>query len=110
MRPLRRTQSAQRVARAKKTASILDSVMQEAGQLSNTLGNSDRSKLGEYLDSVRDIEARIQSSEKQGAQTLDLPDPGTCLAADPTGQWLWDANQESDSIVIYRVDPKTGKL
>jgi hypothetical protein len=66
--------SAQRLARTKKTASILDSVMQEAGLLSNTLGNSDRSKLGEYLDSVRDIEQRIQSNEKQGAQSLDLPD------------------------------------
>ena len=66
--------SAQRLARAKKTSSILDSVMQEAGMLSSSLGNSDRSKLGEYLDSVRDIEQRIQSSEKEGTQNLDLPD------------------------------------
>src|SRR5579863_9551249 len=65
---------AQRLARTKKTGSILDSVAQEAARLSGTLGKTDQSKLGEYLDSVRDIEQRIQSSEKQGAQNLDLPD------------------------------------
>ena len=66
--------SAQRLARAKKTSSILDSVAEEAGSLANTLGNSDRSKLGEYLDSVRDIETRIQSAEKQGTHDIELPD------------------------------------
>ena len=34
------------------------------------LGNSDRSKLSEYLDSVREIEQRIQNTEKQDAQNL----------------------------------------
>jgi hypothetical protein len=39
------------------------------------LGNSDRGKLSEYLDSVRDIEQRIQGAEKQGtAQAIDLPE------------------------------------
>jgi hypothetical protein len=67
--------NAQRLARTKKTGSILDSVMQEASGLADTLGNSDRSKLGEYLDSVRDIEQRIQSTEKNSAeQSLELPD------------------------------------
>ncbi|PWU10760.1 MAG: hypothetical protein C5B51_03815 [Terriglobia bacterium] len=65
---------AQRIARTKKTGSILDSVLEEAGDLASTLGNSDRSKLNEYLDSVRDVEQRIQSAEKQGEQSLDLPD------------------------------------
>jgi hypothetical protein len=66
--------TAQRMARAKKTGSILDSVAQEANLLAGTLGNSDRSKLSEYLDSVRDIEQRIQTTEEQGMQSLDLPD------------------------------------
>ncbi len=48
--------------------------MEEAKGLASSLGNSDRGKLNEYLDSVRDIEQRIQGSEKQGAQSLDLPD------------------------------------
>ncbi len=66
--------SAQRLARAQKTGSILDSVMEEAMGLANTLGSGDRSKLSEYTDSVRDIEQRIQSAEKESAQSLDLPD------------------------------------
>ena len=66
--------SAQRLARAKKAGSILDSVAEEASSLANTLGHSDGSKLGEYLDSVRDIEQRIQSTETHGAQNLELPD------------------------------------
>ncbi len=66
--------SAQRLARAKKTGSILDSVMEEASGLASSLGNSDRSKLGEYLDSVRDIEQRIQTTESKTAQNFELPD------------------------------------
>ena len=66
--------SAQRLARAQKTGSILDSIAEEANSLAGTLGNSDRSKLTEYLDSVRDMEQRIQSSEIQTAQNLELPD------------------------------------
>jgi 6-phosphogluconolactonase len=32
------------------------------------------------------------------------------FSLDPTGKWLRDANQDSDSIVLYRVDPNTGQL
>ena len=67
--------AAQRIARAKQTGSILDSVAQEAGRLASTLGNGDRAKLSEYLDSVREIEQRIQATEAQGAQqSIELPD------------------------------------
>jgi hypothetical protein len=66
--------SSQRLARAKKTGSILDSVMEEASGLASSLGNSDRSKLGEYMDSVRDIEQRIQTTESKTAQNFELPD------------------------------------
>jgi len=66
--------AAQRQARTKKTGSILDSVMQEASGLASSLGNSDRSKLGEYLDSVRDLEQRIQGTETKTAGNFELPD------------------------------------
>ena len=39
-----------------------------------TLGPGDSSKLGEYLDSVREIEQRIQNAEAQGAHRVELPD------------------------------------
>jgi hypothetical protein len=66
--------AAQRAARTKKAGSILDSVMEEASGLASTLGNSDRSKLGEYLDSVRDLEQRIQGTESKTAENFELPD------------------------------------
>ncbi len=66
--------TAQRLARAQKNASILDSIADEANSLASTLGNSDRSKLSEYLDSVREVEQRIQNAEKETAEDIELPD------------------------------------
>ena len=47
---------------------------QEVSRLAGTLGAGDRTKLNEYLDSVREIEQRIQNTEAQGAQSIELPD------------------------------------
>jgi len=69
--------AAQRLAQAKRSGSILDSVMEEAASLDRTLGPGDRTKLNEYLDSVREVEHRIQNVEKRGAQTIELPDRPT---------------------------------
>ena len=66
--------SAQRLALAKSTGSILDSVTEEANDLARTLGANDRGKLGEYLDSVREIEQRIQNMESQASKSVELPD------------------------------------
>ena len=65
---------AQRMARMKVNGSILDSVMQEVNGLEKTLGPGDCAKLTEYLDSVREIEQRIQNVEKQGMHSIELPD------------------------------------
>jgi len=65
---------AERLARARSRGSILDSVAEEARMLAGTLGSADQSKLGEYLDSVREIESRIQNAEKQGATWVELPE------------------------------------
>jgi hypothetical protein len=65
--------SAERLARSRVTGSILDSVMAEVSQLAGTLGTGDNRKLDEYLDSVREIERRIQSAEASGAQNIVLP-------------------------------------
>ncbi|HTR38779.1 MAG TPA: DUF1552 domain-containing protein [Bryobacteraceae bacterium] len=67
--------AAQRMARLQQNGSILDSVLNEVGRLQTSLGPGDRTKLTEYLDSVREIEQRIQSTEKKGASSpLELPD------------------------------------
>ena len=49
-----------RRARLSKDASLLDSVTQRAQDLSRQLGASDQTKLGQYLEAVRDVERRIQ--------------------------------------------------
>jgi len=65
--------SEQRLARARVTGSILDSVLDEANRLAGSLGSGDTRKLDEYFDSVREIERRIQSAESSGAQQIELP-------------------------------------
>jgi hypothetical protein len=65
---------AQRSARVKETGSILDSVTEEVHSLAKSLGRGDRTKLNEYLDSIREIEQRIQNTETQSKHSVELPD------------------------------------
>ena len=58
--------AASRIARLKRRASVLDSVMEDAKKLSGSLGADDRKKMDEYMQSVRDIERRIQKMEQGG--------------------------------------------
>ncbi|MDQ6700112.1 MAG: DUF1552 domain-containing protein [Acidobacteriota bacterium] len=69
--------AAQRLARSRRTGSILDSLIEEIGDVDKTLGPGDRSKLTEYLDSVREIEQRIRSTETRGAGSIELPERPT---------------------------------
>lgn len=57
----------QRLARIRKNRSILDSVLDDLTHLEGTLGSADRARMAEYLDSVREVERRIQRAESQGA-------------------------------------------
>jgi len=66
--------AAERLAHIRKTGSILDSVGAEISRLNASLGAGDKGKLDEYLDSVRDVEQRIQNAEKQGAHSFELPE------------------------------------
>jgi len=52
--------------------SVLDYVTGRLDRLNRRLGPSDRAKLNEYTDAVRDIERRIQKAEEQNA-TMKLP-------------------------------------
>jgi hypothetical protein len=58
---------ASRQAQMKRRASILDFVREDAARLSGRLGTNDRRKMDEYLDSIRDIERRIQKSGRGSA-------------------------------------------
>jgi hypothetical protein len=68
--------AADRVAQAREERSILDAITEQAADLQRTLGAQDRSTLNDYLETVREIERRIQKGEQSGSQedTLDLPE------------------------------------
>src|SRR5207237_10576063 len=61
------TDPATRLAMLKEQRSILDYVAGSIDRLETKLGSSDRSKLTEYLEAIRDIERRIQKAEQQNA-------------------------------------------
>jgi hypothetical protein len=66
------TDAAARIKRMKQDSSILDFVRDDVSRLEPTLGPRDKSKLDEYLESIRDIERRIQKAEQQSA-TMKMP-------------------------------------
>ena len=66
------TDPAARLALLNKQRSILDYITGSLNRLGSTLGSSDRAKLNEYTDAIRDIERRIQKAEQQNA-TMKLP-------------------------------------
>jgi hypothetical protein len=64
------TDSAERRSILRRNNSILDSVSEATADVLRGLGPNDRTKLSEYLDSVRDIERRIQVGEQQTSREL----------------------------------------
>jgi Protein of unknown function (DUF1552) len=56
--------AAERQAELRKSGSILDWVMGDMARLQRMLGPGDRTRVDQYLDSVREIERRIQRAEK----------------------------------------------
>ncbi|HEY7169249.1 MAG TPA: DUF1552 domain-containing protein [Vicinamibacterales bacterium] len=61
-----------RLERLQTERSILDSVTSDLQRLQRRVGASDRTKVADYLDSVRDIERRIQKAEEQSGRQLPL--------------------------------------
>jgi hypothetical protein len=59
-----------RARRLKYNKSILDFVMEDTKRMQSNLGYTDKQKLGEYLNSVREVEKQIENSEKF---TRELP-------------------------------------
>ena len=63
----------QRRAALGKRASLLDWVREDMVRLQQKLGPNDRAKIDQYLDSVREVERRIEKAEAQASDNL-LPD------------------------------------
>jgi hypothetical protein len=65
--------SADRLAEMRKDASLLDWMKLDIARLQRKLGPADRNKVSEYLDTVREVEQRIQKAEAATADS-QLPD------------------------------------
>lgn len=66
-----------RLKELRKNASLLDSVNESIARLQKKLGPNDRTKVSQYLDTVREVERRIQKAEAEAAESrvpdLDRP-------------------------------------
>ena len=65
---------ADRLARAQEDKSILDAITSQIGALQRSLGAKDKTTVEDYLESVREIERRIQVAEREQRLELALPD------------------------------------
>ena len=82
----------ERIERIDEQRSILDAVVGQVRHLEGGLGPGDRNRVAEYLDTIREIERRIQLAEKQNANsTLAVP-------ASPTG--IPDNHQEHTKLMF----------
>ena len=67
---------AQRLARMNEDRSILDAIAHDLTDLERGLGAHDRTRISDYLDTIREIERRIQQTEAKNSTdltTIDAP-------------------------------------
>lgn len=64
---------AERQKSLRRRASLLDSLTEEISSLQKTLGPEDRQTVSQYLDSIREVERRIQKAEADTSEN-PLPD------------------------------------
>jgi hypothetical protein len=62
----------ERRAERRRNSSILDWMRGDLARLQRELGAGDRSRVTQYLDSVREVERRIQGAERQAGTAVDL--------------------------------------
>jgi hypothetical protein len=65
---------AERKAIVQESGSLLDSVVDQADRLQARLGPQDRVAVSTYLESIREIERRLEMSQEQDLGTLAIPD------------------------------------
>jgi hypothetical protein len=65
---------AERKAIARQYSSVLDAIAEDAKALGRGLDAQDRARLGDYLESVREIERRVATLEAQDLSSLALPE------------------------------------
>jgi hypothetical protein len=63
----------ERSALVKQYGSVLDMVREDAADLQKTLGQRDQAVLADYMDTVRELERRVQKTQAQDISKLKLP-------------------------------------
>ena len=76
------TNPAARLERIKRDRSILDIVNEQLHRLNTRLGPADQTKFEEYLESIRDVERRIQRAEEQNSRELPVVDQPMGIPSD----------------------------
>src|SRR5215468_5328072 len=66
--------AAERARLSKQYGSLLDMLTGEVNALQRSLGPSDKRVLADYLETVREIERRIQKTEARDLSNVDIPD------------------------------------
>jgi hypothetical protein len=84
---------AQKVKETSLQASILDTILEEAGALSQRVNQEDKVKLDEYFSSIRDVEKRIQARRRWA----DQPKP------EPPFEKPADTNTVDDLPLLYEL-------
>lgn len=94
-----------RASRLRQDRSILDSVADRVRQLQRKLGPTDNTKVNDYLESIRDVERRIQKAEEQRLTKLpDVDQPaGIPDGFEPHVQLLYDLQLLAYSSDLTRV-------
>jgi hypothetical protein len=64
----------QRSALVKQYGSVLDMVREDAADLQRTLGQRDQAVLSDYMETVRELERRVQKTQAQDISKLKLPE------------------------------------
>ncbi len=95
------TDPAVRLRQIQRDRSILDSVNAKAARLMGDLGPTDRAKLTEYLEAIRDVERRVQLAEEQSERelpTLERP-PGVPSTFSEHNKLMFDLQ-----VLAYQTD------
>ena len=72
----------QRAAIVAESRSLLDSVLDEANSLKKRLGATDQAMVSNYLESVREVEMRIQKLQSQDMSGIDIPSAPVGIPSD----------------------------
>src|SRR6266849_210462 len=81
----------ERLARKQAKASLLDAVTSEVARLNRTLPGTDRTRLNEYLEDIREIERRLQNVAKSTDESPEAQVPfGMPESFDEHIKLMWD--------------------